>query len=338
MNEQREGQGEVVSGTLVRQQPVEDELQRLERRATLMPRLIELAIKSTHPAQWMNLGGKPWPTGAACEVMARTCGVKISDVHLEKEWSKDNLGEFYIYRCTGTFSLPTEYDSVVVVGTCTSRDQALGTETGEGRELSDVDEGNIMKAAYTNMEVNGVTRLLGVRNYDWERLAKYGIAKDGLASVEYEAGAKGGGRSKATGADIEIKFGKAKGKKIGELTDDELVDHRSFFEKSLKSDDANEVKYRKNTQKNFDAVVAVQAERANAKAGTAAKPASTAPSFWERLKVLAASRNVKEDRLKTLTKGAMKKDKVLPSEITEADFSAIADALTKETPAAEEAI
>jgi hypothetical protein len=54
--------------------------------------------------------------------------------------------------------------------------------------LPEVDETNIMKAAYSNMMVNGITRLLGIRNLTWEQLEKYGINKDGVSKVEYRNG------------------------------------------------------------------------------------------------------------------------------------------------------
>lgn len=338
MNEQKEPKvvdGEVVSrGALQRQEPV-DELERLERRASLMPRLIELAIKSTNPAQWMNIQGKPWPTGAACEVMARTCGVKMTDLFLDKEWSRDDEGEFYIWNAKGTFSLPSEFDSIIAIGTCSSRDEFLGTKTSKGRKLSEIDEGNIKKAAYTNMEVNGITRLLGVRNFDWDRLKKYGIDKDGLQKVEFEAGAKGG-KAREPALEEVIKFGPAVGTSFASMSDEHLQFYKANFESELP--DPEKAKFKKKNETRIEAIGAELARRANEKAGTAAKPTSTAPGYWERLRQLAAARGVPEPRLKELIKGVMKKDKVLPSEITEADFSAAADAIAKEAPAGEEAI
>jgi hypothetical protein len=319
-------EGEVVNrGALMKSQP--DELERLERRAALMPRLIELSIRSTHPAQWMNISGKPWPTGAACEVMARTCGVKITNVKLEKQDSLDDKGPFYNYVATGTFSLPTDYDSVEVVGTCSSRDQALGTEAGDGRKLSEIDEGNIMKAAYTNMEVNGVTRLLGVRNFSWERLKEYGIDKDGLASVEFEQGAKGG-KARSPALEEVVKFGPAIGQSFAAMNDGDLNTYLEIYKKEIP--DPEKAKFKRKNEGRVTAITAELARRANEKAGTAASKTNSQPSFWERLKQLAGARNVPEDTLKAVTKRVLQTDKVTPSELTEAQFSAIADALAKE--------
>lgn len=339
MNEQTEPkvvEGEVVGRiALQRQEPV-DELQRLEQRAALMPRLIELAIKSTHPAQWMNIQGKPWPTGAACEVMARTCGVKLEKVQVDKEWSRDDKGEFYIYVARGTFKLPSEFDSIVVEGTCSSRDEFLGTETSKGRKLSEIDEGNIRKAAYTNMEVNGITRLLGVRNFDWDRLKKYGIDKDGLQKVEFESGAKGG-KAREPALDEVMKFGAAKGQRFADMSDADLETYKASFTAELP--DPEKAKFKSKNETRIAAITNELARRANEKAGTAAPKPTASPNNWEKLKQLAGARNVPAEQLKTITKRVMQKDTLKPSEITDSHFSAIADALAKESPAAtEEAI
>lgn len=335
-----EATAEVIDGALVRAPVANDAgpdlLAIIDKRNKLLERILEYAIKVTHAEQWHDLGGKPWPSGAACEGMARRCGVSITNVRSEKQSLSDELGEYYNYTVWATFSLPSGFDSIVVPGTCSSRDQFLGTGSDK-RELYEVDEGNIMKAAYTNCTVNGITRLLGVRNLSWERLAELGLGRDKMSKVEFEKGARGGGR-KAEGADLVMKFGNGKDKTLAEQSDEDLAWYIGIFEKDLKSDDPKKVEFRSRTEKQLTAAKAEQARRANEKAGTAAKPTNGQPSFWERLKQLAGARGVSIERLRTLTKGHFKKDQVDPKEITEADFTAIADALAKEAPAAEETI
>jgi hypothetical protein len=330
MNEQTEPkvvEGEVVGRSALAAPREVDELERLERRAALMPRLIELSIRSTHPAQWMNIQGKPWPTGAACEVMARTCGVKISDLKIEKEWSRDDKGEFYIWQATGRFSLPSEFDSIIAIGTCSSRDEFLGTETSKGRKLSEIDEGNIKKAAFTNMEVNGITRLLGVRNFDWERLKKYGIDKDGLQAVEFESGAKGGKAREPALAEV-MKFGPAKGQAFADMSDADLETYKASFTAELP--DPEKAKFKKKNETRIEAITAELARRANEKSGTAAPKQASTAGYWERLKALAGGLSLTEDQLKATTKRVLQKDKVTPAELTEAEFKAIADAVGAE--------
>lgn len=330
MNEVIDGStGEVVNGNgahLVRLPQAGDGsgvnlLKILEERAKLLERILDYAIAATHTEQWFDLGGKAWPSGPACESMARRCGVSITNVRNTKRQSSDDKGDFYIYVCEATASLPSGFDSIEAFGTCSSRDTFLGTETSAGRAMSEIDEGNIMKAAYTNMLVNAVTRLLGVRNLSWERLGGLGLDRSKMGAVKYNSGAKGGGQQ-AAGANIELKFGKAKGKTIGELTDAELVDYLAIFEKDLANPEKE--KYRSNTEKQIAAVKAVQASRANAKAGTETKAPENA-SPYERIKALFNAANYPPEKRLETVKRVTQTDSA--EKLTEAHVKAIADAL-----------
>lgn len=210
-----------------------DVLAVIERRNALLEKILSYAISSTHAGQWVDQSGKPYPTAPAAEVMARRCAVRIENVHTEKMPSSDDKGPFYMYVATCTASLPGGFDSIQAMGTCSSRDQFLGTETSKGRVLSEIDEGNILKAAYSNMLVNAVTRLLGVRNLTWEQLAKHGIDQAKTAKVEYHGGSRGGGPS----AEPTIKWGSAKGKTVAQLDDKDLAYYLKSAKESVAKND-----------------------------------------------------------------------------------------------------
>src|SRR5256885_2324021 len=65
-----------------------------------------------------------------------------------------------------------------VIGTASSRDQFLGTETQKGRALNEVMPSTILKKAESNCNQRGITMLLGLRGMTWEQLAKYGVTPD----------------------------------------------------------------------------------------------------------------------------------------------------------------
>ena len=314
MNEQHESRGEVtVHSSLqrVENDPSQiDLLGMIEKRNKLLERVLEYAIKATHPEQWTDLGGSPWPSAAACESMARRCGVKWHGLQHNKRMSSDERGDFYLYECTGTVELPSGFDSIEALGTCSSRDTFLGTETNAGRELSEIDEGSIMKAAFSNFIVNGVTRLLGVRRLSWARLAELGIGRDGMSKVEFNAGSKGGGQ-KAAGADIEVKFGKAKGQTIGQLSDEHLAWYLEVFEKDLA--DPEKAKYRANTEKQIAAVKAQQAARAS-------KPRTNGePTPYEKCFALGKEHGLDEAAINAAVKEATGRGK--PSEVVADDVA-----------------
>ncbi len=299
--------------------PSPDFLQIIEKRNLAMTRILEYAVSATHAGQWVDQNGKPWPTGAACEVMARRCAVSWKNVETTKRASDDDKGSFYIYECRATFFLAGGFDSIEAVGTCSSRDTFLGTETRAGRPLSEIDEGNVMKAAFTNMEVNGVTRLLGVRHLTWERLAELGIDRAGVAArVENETGARGGGDSSS---EWTVPFGRDKGKKLSEVSD------LSFFVKKYAADIADPAKAKwadrnKKTLADIKAEMARRTGAVRAPTDTAAKMA-VAPTPYEKAKALCVAAGVKEPN--KFIKGVTGKDH--SSKVTEEDAAKVADAI-----------
>lgn len=294
--------------------PSPDFLAIIERRNQAMAKILEYAISSTHSGQWVDQNGRPWPTAAACEVMARRCAVSWKDVGTEKRASQDNKGSFYIYESRATFYLPGGFDSIETVGTCSSRDTFLGTETKAGRDLSDIDEGSVMKAAYSNMIVNGVTRLLGVRMLTWELLAKLGINQSSVQRIDYNAGAKGGGTS---GSPDTVKIGRDKGKTLAEISD--LSWLLGVYTKDLA--DPAKAKFKTANQKWLETIKAEMARRANSQAGTVPKTEASTP--WERIKSLCAVAGITKPG--EFTRSVTLKDH--SSKMTEEDVVKVADAI-----------
>lgn len=164
-----------------------------EKRSSLLKRFIELSLQHTNRHDWTDMQGKPYLTSSGAEKVARLFGVKIHSVNYAKKHSQDDRGDFYIYEYTGVAELASKFDSIEAVGTCTSRDAFFAKKGNEWRKLSEVDESNIMKAAYSNFIVNAVTRLLGIRNLTWEEVEKAGkLKRNEVDKVEYNAGSKSG--------------------------------------------------------------------------------------------------------------------------------------------------
>lgn len=299
-----------------------DPLAIIEQRNKMLERILEYAIKATHAGQWTDQNGHPFPTAAAAEVMARRCAVRIRDQSSKKVPSQDDRGAFYFYLVEATASLPGEWDSIEAMGTCSSRDQFIGTGEKALKPLSEIDEGNILKAAYSNMVVNAVTRLLGVRNLTWERLEQLGIKRDGAQKVEYRDGSKGGGQSQSS-TDVELKFGNAKGKKLSELSDQDVRWYMAAWKRDL--EDPAKEKYHRFCKRDLEIAEALLAARANAAAGTAGNGAAgeAKPSPWQRIR--AIDRQIPEDALKALVKEATKKASA--SQLTEDDVAVVAKAI-----------
>lgn len=175
-----------------------DALDLIEKWQTAIKRLLHYAVSATHSGQWVNMGGKPFPTAPAAEVMARRCRLKVGSPVYVLEKLEDEKGHYYMYSCELTASLPGSIDELTATGTCNSRDQFFSRKHGADVPQSEIDPGNIKKSAYSNALMNAVTKLLGVRNLSWQQLAECGIKRSDMASVEFDG--KDGERKAATEA------------------------------------------------------------------------------------------------------------------------------------------
>lgn len=298
--------GEVIdtpSRSVVRHQhqPADvDVLAIVERRNKLMERLLHTAISATTPEQWVDQSGKPYPTSAAAEVMARRCAVSITNTTQVKQVRHDDKGESYLYIVKGTARLPGGYDEIEAIGTCDSRDQFLGTETRSGRALSEVDEGNILKAAYSNFLVNAITRLLGVRNMTWDKLQSMGIDPSKASKVEYKAGSKGGGAGSSDIADEQMKWGDAKGQTLRQMSSKNRLFYRDAATRDL--DDPEKKQFKKRNEKIIAAVDALEQRPADT-----ATEAAPKQSPWQRIQAEAKAAGLDDATLKTLVKDVTKK-------------------------------
>lgn len=164
-----------------------------ERRIAQLEKIKTLALKATNENDWVDQQGKPYLAASGAEKIARLFGVSWTIEKNEKVISSDEKGQFYFYQATGLFKLPSDKDSIEAVGTCSSKDQFFAKAKGELKPISEIDETNIMKAAYSNCVANGITRILGIRNLTWEQVKQGGIDQSKTAKVNYATGGAGGG-------------------------------------------------------------------------------------------------------------------------------------------------
>lgn len=162
-----------------------------ERNEKLARKIKLLAIKQTNPSDWVDQGGKPYLQASGAEKIARLFGIswRICEGFPKKEMTNDENGSYYIYSCQGEFEMGGK--TIEVLGTCSQKDKFFGMKKGgEMRPLSEVDETNIVRKAVTNMEVNGITRMLGIRNLTWEEVKEGGVDQKRTNSVSYKSNSK----------------------------------------------------------------------------------------------------------------------------------------------------
>jgi len=195
----------------------EDILAAANRRITQLDQIVTLALKRTNENDWVDQQGKPYLTCSGAERIARLFGVNWRKVECEKVFSSDEAGQYYFYEYRGEFYLGR--DIIHAVGTCSQKDAFFAKTKNGMKPASEIDETNIRKAAYSNMVVNGVSRLLGIRNLTWEQVKKAGIDPDKAARVTYDKKEQDDGKISQAQFNRFYAIYKASGKSEQEVND-----------------------------------------------------------------------------------------------------------------------
>jgi hypothetical protein len=292
----------------------------VDAREAMFKRVAEVAIQATHPTQWTDLGGKPWPTGPAAETIARRFAVSMTNIRRERFVRSDEYGEYELWVYTATFSLPGGSDVMDAEGTCSSRDSFLGSDTQE----DDYDEGNIMKKALTNCRTNGIMQILGLRGMPWERLEQLGLDRSQAPKVEFRKGGKGGGsKAQVPPSERTIPYGQSKGKKLSELDEKDLKWYREAMAASVL--DPDKARWKADNESWVVAIDAEFARRANVKAGVTTNGNGNGPSIWARVRALDPA--MPEPELAAVVKAAT--DKATRNQLVEGDLPKIQAALAQ---------
>lgn len=175
---------------MISEETLEHAIAKAEHQVELLERVLKIALKRTNERDWVDQGGNPYLAGSGAEKLMPVFGVCLTELSREKTISNDNDGQYYIYEYRGQFSW--KGGSILAIGTGSSRSKffAWNSIDKSWKPLSQVNETNIMKSAYTNLLVNGVTRLLGIRNLTWEIMQNLGFDRSKISKVEYKQSQK----------------------------------------------------------------------------------------------------------------------------------------------------
>lgn len=197
---------------VVSESDLEAALKVAERNELLARKIKTLALKQTNPKDWADMDGKPYLQASGAEKIARLFGIswRICEGYPQRDDQKDDKGSYYVYTYKGEFEMCGK--TIEVIGTCSQRDKFFGRKGGELKNESEIDVTNIIRKAMTNMEVNGITRMLGIRNLTWEELAEAGLNQDQSAQVNYKTKAGEAAEVEGTVQALTAKSGAKNGK------------------------------------------------------------------------------------------------------------------------------
>ena len=181
-----------------------------ERRMEAVKKIKRNAIRVTNEKDWVDQAGRPYLQSSGAEKIARVFGISWRFIG-EPQKSFEESGHFR-YEAHMEFLLAGS--TIEVRGSRSSKDTFFTTRYKFNEETkkkdikielppSEIDAGDVLKSAITNGIGNGITRILGIRNLDWEDLRAGGIDIDKIGKVEYKK--KGETGTKTNGEHFEIK-------------------------------------------------------------------------------------------------------------------------------------
>jgi hypothetical protein len=127
-----------------------------------------------------SIGGKPYFNSGGCSRIADVMGVSWGQWSERRENYEDGHFEYF-------FEADFSYANRMIhaSGSRCSRDDFYSTAHGKDIPPSEIDAGDVRKAALSNLLHNGVSNLLGLKNLTWEELQRAGITDEGRSSVDY---------------------------------------------------------------------------------------------------------------------------------------------------------
>lgn len=175
-------EGEVVRvERFVREESLEDVVKKAEAEVESFKKIKNIALRLTNENDWIDEGGEPYLEMSGCAKIRSFFGISIVDMRNEMKLMEDAKGKYYLVVVygKGIWRGRIEED----VGIASTRDRFFGKNKG----LEDVDIGNVIKKAVTNLQNRLIKKLLGLF-FEWKDLEEAGLDVKKIKKVEYKKG------------------------------------------------------------------------------------------------------------------------------------------------------
>lgn len=163
-----------------------DKIKMLETQVENYKKIIGITIRLTNANDWVDQNGKPYLQSSGAEKIAVPFKVSLTNKQRIKHERTDEKGSYYFYeyKCVAKSELLGR--SIEAEGFRSVRDPFFSKKGGQVIPISEITESDIMLAAYSNMTMNAITRLIGIRNLTWDILEDSGIKKGSVSSIKYD--------------------------------------------------------------------------------------------------------------------------------------------------------
>jgi hypothetical protein len=179
----------------------------VDQRVTFFRSIREKTVALTYAQDWVDFEGKPYLQASGAERLTPLWGIYIQNIRMEPNLEETRrrlrAGEHVSVEVTAVAGSRVTGERSEFVGGRSSDDGWFADRRGG---IQTLDPEDLRKAAYSNLEVNVVMRLLGLRGLTWTDLAQYGITKGGAGgAATFKKSGSTEGQEKRKGLAEEIR-------------------------------------------------------------------------------------------------------------------------------------
>lgn len=162
-----------------------------EKRVTAINTVMKASLKMTTHLDWVKIGGVPYLQETGSSKIASLMGVSWQIAPPQKVYDEDGSGH-YVYRTSGKFYFAGR--ETEAMGLRSTHDEFFigraGNPNKPQKKPQDVNERDVMQAAYTNCLNNGIKRTIpGLRNITMEHLKESGIDISKIKGYDFNTSA-----------------------------------------------------------------------------------------------------------------------------------------------------
>jgi len=203
-------------------------LAEFEEMAQLMKRLVPVSIGLTKPQDWIEQGDKVYLQGTGVDRISGPWGLRFGKYTVTREDYPDGEFAYVVEGPVGSHRTGVVFENVV--GGRSSRDPFFdrfdADRPGNWGDMKKeekaawkkehripVDELNLRKAAVTNWETRGASKIAGLRGLTRADIEAQGVK--GVKRIEYASGGKGGSTAPADLKAEQVKLANEVLKRVG---------------------------------------------------------------------------------------------------------------------------
>ena len=167
-------------------------IRRVEAITRSIDGAVKVSLQRTNSADWVKMGEKYYLQASGCQKIRSVWGIYFRDKEVIREDRQDGSYSYYVTGLVGSQLLDRFYGKEITVESDGGRSSNDPFFTKGNREPDQMD---VRKAAISNFEARAISSFLGLKNFTAQDLKNNGINVDGVAKVEYNKGAEGGGNT-----------------------------------------------------------------------------------------------------------------------------------------------